>query len=314
MKILHLLIMILLPTATFSQYTEIINSNLPGNSQSAYAVGARVLQFEGGLWYERNNHKEQHTEMHFTGVNYAVRYGFFREQLEVMLNGTLAYDKTLSNGVISSHFGFVNNTIGAKYLLFKPAFLDEKPNVHSWKANNSFRWRNLTPSISLYAGMNFLPNSRYYYEDIARISPKVVAIFQAEPIPRVVAVLNLVGDRLTERKNSEYSYLFTITHNLDNGWFSIFAEQQGVYSDRYRDQITRLGVAFLLSDKIQLNADMGFGWKDTPQRYMGLIGASYRIDNHNSYIKKVLKEKVKPTKIEHKKKAKRNRRNAIDLD
>jgi hypothetical protein len=63
---------------------------------------------------------------------------------------------------------------------------------------------------------------------------------------------------------------------------------------------------------LQLNADVGFGWKDTPQRYMGLIGASYRIDNHNSYIKKVLKEKVEPTKIDHKKKAKRNRRNAID--
>ena len=30
--------------------------------------------------------------MNFTGVNYAVRYGFFKEQLEVMLNGTLAYD------------------------------------------------------------------------------------------------------------------------------------------------------------------------------------------------------------------------------
>ena len=54
-----------------------------------------------------------------------------------MLNGTLAYDYTLEHNSSSSHFGFVNNTIGAKYQLFKPAFLDEKPNIYSWKANNS---------------------------------------------------------------------------------------------------------------------------------------------------------------------------------
>ena len=160
--------------------------------------------------------------------------------------------------------------------------------------------------------MNFLPNKRYYYEEVPQLSPKVAAIFQAEPIPRVVVVANLIADRFLKKESTEYSYILTVTHNLDNGWFSIFAEQQGVYNEQYRDQITRLGVAFLASDKLQLNADVGFGWKDTPQRYMGLIGASYRIDNHNSYIKKVLKEKVEPTKIDHKKKAKRNRRNAID--
>ena len=58
MKKLSLLLITLLPMAASAQYTEIINSNLPGNSQSAYAVGARVLQFEGGLWYERSNHKK----------------------------------------------------------------------------------------------------------------------------------------------------------------------------------------------------------------------------------------------------------------
>ena len=69
MKKLSLLLITLLPMAASAQYTEIINSNLPGNSQSAYAVGARVLQFEGGLWYERSNHKKTGTSMDFTGVN-----------------------------------------------------------------------------------------------------------------------------------------------------------------------------------------------------------------------------------------------------
>lgn len=42
-KLLFLLMGLLLPAGAIAQYTDIINSNLPGNSQSAYAVGGRVL-------------------------------------------------------------------------------------------------------------------------------------------------------------------------------------------------------------------------------------------------------------------------------
>ena len=82
MNKIYLLLLGLLPYTMVAQYTDIINSNLPGNSQSAYAVGPRVLQMEGGLWYEHNKHKITNTEMHYAGINYAVRYGFFKEQLE----------------------------------------------------------------------------------------------------------------------------------------------------------------------------------------------------------------------------------------
>ena len=50
MKKIYLLMLCAFPFLAKAQYTEIINSNLPGTSQSAYAVGARVLQFEGGFW------------------------------------------------------------------------------------------------------------------------------------------------------------------------------------------------------------------------------------------------------------------------
>ena len=34
---------------SFSQYTEIINSNRPGTSHGAFAVGVNVLQFESAV-------------------------------------------------------------------------------------------------------------------------------------------------------------------------------------------------------------------------------------------------------------------------
>ena len=48
--------------------------------------------------------------------------------------------------------------------------------------------------------MNFLPNKRYYYEEVPQLSPKVAAIFQAEPIPRVVIVANLIADRFLKKR------------------------------------------------------------------------------------------------------------------
>ena len=37
-------------TKVFSQYTDIINSNRPGTSQSAFSVGSNVIQLETGVF------------------------------------------------------------------------------------------------------------------------------------------------------------------------------------------------------------------------------------------------------------------------
>ncbi|MDO4228711.1 MAG: transporter [Capnocytophaga sp.] len=298
-----------LSTSIWGQYTEIINSNLPGNSQGAYSVGGRVLQFEGGLWFEQRNHKQTFTDMSIVGLNYSVRYGILSDRLELMLNGTAAYDHVHYYRFISersNNFGFVNNTIGAKYLVYTPK-TDDKPNIYSWKANNSFRWRNLIPAVGVYAGMNFLPNKRYFYDEVDMLSPKVVVSLQSEPLPRVVLVGNLIANRFLS-KYPEFGYILTLTHNLDNGRFSIFAESEGIQSGYYSDQIMRLGGAYLFTKDIQVNVDLGASWKNTPSRYSALLGFSYRIDKHKNFIKSQQEEKLKPTKIKRQRKPKKDKK------
>lgn len=290
----------------WGQYTDIINSNLPGNSQSAYSVGGRVLQFEGGLWIEQRNHKKAFTDMTIAGINYSVRYGLLSERLEVMLNGTAAYSNTHYYRFVSereNHFGFVNNTIGAKYLVYTPK-TDDKPNIYSWKANNAFHWRNLIPAVGVYAGMNFFPSKRYFYEEVDMLSPKVVVSLQNQPIQRVVLVGNLIANRFLS-KYPEFGYILTLTHNLDNGRFSVFVESEGVQSGYYSDQIMRLGGAYLFTKDIQVNVDLGASWKNTPSRYTALLGFSYRIDNHKNFVKSQQEEKLKPTKIKRQRKPKK---------
>lgn len=307
-KIYILLIISLLPFFVKAQYTDIINSNQPGNSQSAYSVGARVLQFEGGLWYEQRSHKKLYTDIDFTGLNYAIRYGFLTEKLEVMLNGTLMYASIDTNRFIEekeSYFGFLNNTIGAKYLIFNPN-TNEKPNLYSWKANNKFNWKRLIPAVGIYAGMNFFPAKRFYYDEVDMLSPKVVLTLQSHPMPRLVLVGNIIANRFLS-KYPEWGYVLTLTHSLDNGRFSIFLESEGIQSDYYSDSLMRLGGAYLFTKDIQVNVNLGSSWKTTPSRYMALLGVSYRMDNHASFVKKKMGQgdKLKPTKIDGKKKKKK---------
>ena len=51
-----LIISLLIYQNSFSQYTDIINSNRPGNSSGAFSVGKNILQIESGFF----NVKEKH--------------------------------------------------------------------------------------------------------------------------------------------------------------------------------------------------------------------------------------------------------------
>ena len=48
-KVLILGFIFLSSSLSYAQYTNLINSNRPGSSQGAFAVGVNVIQFETGL-------------------------------------------------------------------------------------------------------------------------------------------------------------------------------------------------------------------------------------------------------------------------
>ena len=59
-----------LPLSAHAQYTDVINSNRPGLSVSAYAVGKNVIQLEAGVFYEQNDHSLLNTESNIWGYRY----------------------------------------------------------------------------------------------------------------------------------------------------------------------------------------------------------------------------------------------------
>jgi hypothetical protein len=170
---LSFIIILLFYSSVFSQYTEVINSNRPGSSQGAFAVGRNVLQFELGVNFSDLSHKNLNfSYIKEMQLNYTIRYGLMMEKLEIILNGTYNQNKSVNN--LLSEKGseiktqFLNSqSLGAKYLIFDP-YKNEKwhsLSLTSWKKNNSLRWVDLIPAVSVYAGVNYVPEDAYFYND-----------------------------------------------------------------------------------------------------------------------------------------------------
>ncbi|MBT8318761.1 MAG: transporter [Gramella sp.] len=267
-----------------AQYTETINSNRPGQSQGAFAVGTNVIQLESGVFFGNEEHTALGTDTDLWGIDYQLRYGLLFENLELNLTG--AYESqdifrnflgTTSEGKISN---FRSNTIGAKYLIFDPyvSLEEDKPNLYSWKANQKFKWKTLIPAVSLYAGANFsFGDNPYLYEGEGKFSPKAAIITQNN-WGRWVLVLNFIADKLTEDFRS-YTGIVTFTHTLSQN-LAVFGEYQTIKSDIYADDILRAGGAYLIGKDFQFDISGLVNFKDTPSKWQVAAGVSYRFDMH----------------------------------
>ncbi len=160
---------------SFSQYTEIINSNRPGSSHGAFAVGINVLQFESAVSGHTLKHSNlNNSEIEGLNFNYLFRYGFLNEKLEVYLEGNIISRNILDNNYLNNFSTNISETLigkqtlGFKYLLLDP-FKNKKwhgENIYSWNANRKIRLVDFIPAISVIAGSSFNFDNRVQYDDL----------------------------------------------------------------------------------------------------------------------------------------------------
>ncbi|TVZ13920.1 transporter [Maribacter sp. MAR_2009_72] len=283
-------ILLLIPLYGLSQYTDVINSNRPGLSVSAYAVGKNVVQAEMGLFYEQKDHTLLNTQSDIWGTDIALRYGLLFEQLELSYEGTFQdQDLTYSNfNLLAKRRDFSRNRLGLKYLVYDPFKNPEanKPNLYSWRANHKFQFKNLLPAVSLYGGANFVIGDNPFYVGEPTISYRGMIATQSRLTPRFVLITNTAFDRITT-DDPELSYLISLSHAFRNPKWSVFVEHQGIQSDRYADLLLRGGIAHLLKENLQLDFNMGASLKNTPTRIFFGFGGSYRMDFHKDSLKPI---------------------------
>ncbi len=267
----------------FSQYTDVINSNRPGQSVSAYAVGKNVLQLEMGAGFEQSDHALLNTQSNIWGSDISLRYGLLFERLELNWEATFQNEaKTfVDSGIKSSLNDFSRNRLGLKFLLYDRYKNPErnKPNLYSWRKNNLFQLKNLIPSVALYGGatFNLLDNPNYLGDPT--VSYRVMLATQSRLTPRFVLISNISYDRITSLY-PELGYMVSLSYAFRNPKWSSFIEHQGFKSDRYSDILLRGGVAHLLNDGLQVDVNMGASFKNTPSRIFIAGGFSYRFDFH----------------------------------
>ena len=315
LKSIFVLLITLTFSSAFAQYTEVINSNRPGVSQSAFSVGTGVVQFEAGALTVKEEHTPLKYEVTGFGLDFAIRYGVLFEQLEFSLNGNFQNDKVTNNNaaipVENTRSNFKNFTLGAKYLVYDPYKNAEEanPNLYSYRANKQFQWKSLIPAVAVYVGANFdTKNNSYTAPDVEGFSPKVMIATQNNFNGGWVFVMNLIKDRIGS-EFSEFQYVFTLTHSFTPQWV-IFGEAQGINSDFYADNIFRVGGAYLWTPDFQLDANIAFNTKDTPSVFNIAFGASYRLDFHKD---KKIDNGVNVNK-ESKRQAKRNKTKKVKIN
>jgi len=262
-----------------AQHTDVINSNRPGESQSAFSVGQTVLQAETGIYGTSEEHTLLGTKTNGLGGDLVLRYGAFLEQLEFNLELKHQWDQFQTGLGTENRSDFRKIIIGAKYLIYDPyKNYEEKINIRSWKANHKFKWRQFLPAVGVYAGANLNFNSIYLPKNESSISPKFMIITQNQFSGGYVFVMNIIADRITSEYPS-YGYVVTLTKGFNEKW-SGFLENQGFKSDFYSDSILRTGAAYLIQDNIQVDASIGMNFKDTPSIFIGGIGLSWRFDKN----------------------------------
>lgn len=285
--LLQLLVLLIAPMSVLAQYTDVINSNRPGLSVSAYAVGRNVVQLEMGLFYEQSDHALLNTQSDSWGSNFSLRYGLLFERLELNYEGTFQDQDIIYEffDLKAKRRDFSRNRLGLKYLIYDPYKNPErnKPNLYSWRANHKFQFKNLLPAVSLYAGANFVLGDNPYYPGEPTVSPRVMIATQSRMTPRMVMITNTAYDRIGT-DDPELSYIISFSHAFRNPKWSTFLEHQGIQSDRYSDLLLRGGVAYLFNEQLQVDMGLGASFKNTPSRVFVNVGGSYRFDFHKDKL------------------------------
>jgi hypothetical protein len=293
-KSFYIPVLLLVSSLGYSQFTDVINSNRPGESQAAFSVGKTVFQAELGVYGFREDHFITNYEANGLGSDLMLRYGAFFEQLEFIIDLQYQHENYSQLLLEEKHSGLKQTTVGAKFLLYDPIKnYQEKPNIYSWKANHKFSWRQFIPAVGVYGGVNLdLSNNVFHRPQTGPLDKKMSLrgmLLTQNQFGKFVLVTNIILDKFPA--NQSIDYIITLTRGFSPRW-SGFIEAQVYNGDYYSDAIFRGGAAFLIAQNIQVDASIGSNVKDTPSLLAGGVGVAWRFDeNYNDVFLRVPKEK-----------------------
>lgn len=313
---------LLFPILLFAQFTDVINSNRPGKSMSAFSVGKTVFQSEFGVNYLEQEDEDIPYKSEGWQSDLALRYGILFEQLELIASIDYQNQKT-TVGQYTEHESALNRALlGAKFLIYDPVKnYEEKPNLYSWKANHKFSFRQFIPAVALYGGFNInMAREKFLFPNVEKENAFTLKgmIITQNQFGRYTFLTNIILDKFPSARNS-IDYVVSLTRGF-NSRFSGLLELQGFNNEYYKDHYGRIGAAYLFKKNVQIDASIGKNFKHDPGMIFGGIGLAWRFDaNYSEVFLRIPKEEKndgkskKQKKDEQKKeKDKKKRKDAIE--
>ncbi|WP_309642108.1 transporter [Flavobacterium sp.] len=322
-KSLVFIFLVFYSTINYAQFTDVINSNRPGQSMAAFSVGKTVIQAELGINRIIEKDKDVDYKAAIWNSDLALRYGVFFEQFELIANLEYQNEKFTAPGVDIHEGALKKVLIGAKYLIYDPEKnYEKKPNLYSWKANHKFNWRQFIPAVGIYGGVNanLAKNKFLRGSDIPRDEDFTLKgmILTQNQFGRYTFLTNIILDKFPSQRNS-IDYVLTMTRGF-NDRVSGFLEIQGFNNEFYKDHFLRTGAAYLVRQNIQVDASVASNFQASPNIVFAGVGASWRFDaNYNEVMLRVPKEEKNDGKSkkekkdkEKKDKEKKKRKDAVE--
>lgn len=297
------LFLILAHTTFYGQYTEIINSNKPGFSESPYSVGSGVYQFENSFFYKNTKVNTTFSRPISYGVDVHFRTGLFFEKLELNSQITFQEDKVVFSNIYQSHYfekQVSNLKIGVKYLIYQQKISGKSKEIRSWKKRHAFDYKTLIPSVALYSGVSssLVDN----FSNIGDIIPRAGILLQNDLVDNINIINNFFYN-FTDSNAMQWSHIITATINF-NSKLSMFIEKQTTSIDNNVGG----GFAFLLSRNFQINSAARYVSEGGSKGFFGSIGCSFRIDTHEDTFIELDENGQKVKKSVFRKKRKKRRK------
>jgi len=312
-----LFLLLIAPSVIKAQYTEIINSNRPGYSESPYSVGTGIYQIEGGYQYKTTNSFTEDATFNTHIIDQVLRIGAFSERLEFKFLFNNEYHK-INSPIISptsnsgGSYGF-----GFKYLLLNAKVKNRDQEIRSWKRRTGFHWSMLVPSVGLDASITFGANptksedftSKTIAEIYKKNSPigaflfpngsfKFRVLLQNHISQNWVFVSNIGFENILFN-NTFYLNVFNLaiatTYNINNQW-STFIESKNDFNKYQNSFDIRTGVAFLLNKNLQFDSSLNINTGTNLKNSGVSVGFSWRLDKH---VDKFVIVKSKYTKVKN---------------
>ncbi|GAB2821527.1 transporter [Ferruginibacter profundus] len=249
---------LLLTAITTTAQVEKIDTDRPDQTESAFTVPKKWVQFESGFLKEVDKGPDDRfykvKDILFQHPSLLSKYGVSKRLELRLITDFVTYKSTQNSSVIETKTGIDNVQFGAKL--------------------NFFNEKGLRPKTSLIAHYNF-GGLRTIYKDTKdgfnfrftmqhTISEKIALGYN----------LGMEWDRFGEP--GAYSYTFAPGFNLSEKWYAYVEAFGFIRKNEKPENSIDGGIAYYVTDNFKIDASAGFGLNKKAPDYYFAVGTSFR--------------------------------------